>query len=704
MIDGKQRGIDRHKIDVLNEMERPKTGKAMESFLGFVNFLRDYVPNFALIAGPLEKLRKVKRIGEKEWTDEVQGAWDKLKAVLKKAPVLSAPDYSLPFRVATDASQYGIGAVLYQVKEGKNHYIHFISKSLTDGQRNYPASKRELLAIMYAINKWSNTLKGNKFVVETDHKALCYLHSSSKYMILDWLDTILSFDFTVTYKKGIENILPDALSRLYQMSEQQEGETEDKDEEMVGEKQILFNSAELKVDGTQPEKFTVKFLKTMEERFGKRDVGNEQERLKLVVKVHNEAHVAGPGLYQKIFRDGYYWPGMWSMCHDVAANCLTCLKFNVGKVGFHPISPVTASLPMDMIAWDFAGPFKKTDDGYEYVLVIVDIASRFMILRKLKTKQMEEVAMVLLEVFADFGVPKSVQHDQDPLFMNQVLDRLRQATHWKTKAVVCYFPSQNGAVERYVGEFKKVLYKLINGESYNWDLYVPVVQMSLNQLILPRHKSAPFSVMFARKANKFENYESVRKELSSVNDLMERNGKMLEAVYPALEKRSLEVGQKRADKHNKDARGKEKKITILKLGTKVMKMVDIRSDKQSERFEGPYTVVKYDAEMKGYLLVDEMWELRDGWVPIARLKVIRGRQNEQKKNKGKEKLSKQSEEEEEDMMEEEEEEDEEEVYEVEEIRGSKGSPGDKQYLIKLKTTHKFVESQAAKAVVGQTIY
>ena len=118
-----------------------------------------------------------------------------------------------------------------------------------------------------------------------------------------------------------------------------------------------------------------------------------------------------------------------------------------------------------------------------------------MILRKLKTKQMEEVAMVLLEVFADFGVPKSVQHDQDPLFMNQVLDRLRQATHWKTKAVMCYFPSQNGAVKRYVGEFKKVLYKLINGESYNWDLYVPVVQMSLNQLILPRHKSAPFSVM-----------------------------------------------------------------------------------------------------------------------------------------------------------------------------------------------------------------
>ena len=345
---------------------------------------------------------------------------------------------------------------------------------------------------------------------------------------------------------------------------------------------------------------------------------------------------------------------------------------------------MTASLPMDMIAWDFAGPFKRTDDGYEYVLVIVDIASRFMILRKLKTKQMEEVAMVLLEVFADFGVPKSVQHDQDPLFMNQVLDRLRQATHWKTKAVMCYFPSQNGAVERYVGEFKKVLYKLINGESYNWDLYVPVVQMSLNQLILPRHKSAPFSVMFARKANKFENYESVRKELSSVDDLMERNEKMLEAVYPALEKRSLEVGQKRADKHNKDARGKEKKITILKLGTKVMKMVDICLDKQSKRFEGPYTVVKYDAEMKGYLLVDEMWELRDGWVPIARLKVIRGRQNEQNKNKGKEKLSKQSEEEEEDMMEEEEEEDEEEVYEVEEIHGSKGSPGDKQYLVKWK--------------------
>ena len=87
-------------------------------------------------------------------------------------------------------------------------------KSLVGGQKNYPASKRELLAIMFALKRWRPILVGRRFWVEMDHQALVYLHSSTKYMVLDWLNFILEFDFYVVHKKGIDHVLPDVLSRI----------------------------------------------------------------------------------------------------------------------------------------------------------------------------------------------------------------------------------------------------------------------------------------------------------------------------------------------------------------------------------------------------------------------------------------------------------------------------------------------------------
>ena len=102
---------------------------------------------------------------------------------------------------------------MYQIDANdKKHYFVFALKTLQAGQRNYPALKRELLAIIFVIRKFCSYVFGWKFRVEMDHKALVYLNSSTKFMILDWLDFLLDYNFYIVYQKGIYNVLPDYLS------------------------------------------------------------------------------------------------------------------------------------------------------------------------------------------------------------------------------------------------------------------------------------------------------------------------------------------------------------------------------------------------------------------------------------------------------------------------------------------------------------
>ena len=154
LIDGNSCSINSHKMKVAAKIARPVTGKQVEWMLGFFNFLRDFIPNFASIAALLEKLRKLRKITS-AWGEAEEKAFQDLKYAIEHALVLSQPDWELEFWVACDASQDAVGAVLYQVtKDGSKKYVMLCSKTLQAGQQNYPASKRELLAIVFLLKKF----------------------------------------------------------------------------------------------------------------------------------------------------------------------------------------------------------------------------------------------------------------------------------------------------------------------------------------------------------------------------------------------------------------------------------------------------------------------------------------------------------------------------------------------------------------------
>ena len=209
--------MDPKKVSSILEWPAPTNIKELQSFLGFANYYRRFIPNFAKIAHPLNNLLKknVKYI----WSFEIQSAFDLIKSKFSSAPVLAYPNRELPFIVETDSSNFAIGAILSQKlpKDNKVHPVAFFSRSLNSSERNYPIYDKELLAIVDALEHWRHLLKGTStpFTIFSDHRNLLYQKKPEKMTqrLVRWSLFLSEFNFKITYRAGSANGKPDALSR-----------------------------------------------------------------------------------------------------------------------------------------------------------------------------------------------------------------------------------------------------------------------------------------------------------------------------------------------------------------------------------------------------------------------------------------------------------------------------------------------------------
>ena len=195
-----------------------------------------------------------------------------------------------------------------------------------------------------------------------------------------------------------------------------------------------------------------------------------------------------------------------SHCEKEVAKCRPCQVFNVGQCGFQPMSTIVAKRPWDHIAMDLIGLLKCSERGFVFILIIIDVLTRFVVLKPLRTKEAKEIAYALVEVFANYGVPKMIQFDNEATFLSKIIEELRFVSGFEARNIMKYNPRQNGVVERFVAETKRVLMKWLHGDVSGWEYFIPAVQMGLNNQILSRHNSCPFSLMFGRRMNGFEEF------------------------------------------------------------------------------------------------------------------------------------------------------------------------------------------------------
>ncbi|GJY86896.1 reverse transcriptase domain-containing protein [Tanacetum coccineum] len=206
--------VDRAKVEVIAKLPHPTTVKGVRSFLGHAGFYRRFIQDFSKIARPMTHLL------EKEtpffFSEECIESFNTLKRKLTEAPILIAPDWDLPFELMCDASDFAIGAVLGQRKNKHFQPIHYASKTMNEAQTHYTTTEKELLAVVYAFEKFRSYLVMSKSIVYTDHSAIKYLFAKkdAKARLMRWILLLQEFDIDVRDKKGAENLAADHLSRL----------------------------------------------------------------------------------------------------------------------------------------------------------------------------------------------------------------------------------------------------------------------------------------------------------------------------------------------------------------------------------------------------------------------------------------------------------------------------------------------------------
>ena len=325
------------------------------------------------------------------------------------------------------------------------------------------------------MEKWRPLLLYQKFYWGLDNKALTYLNSSQSRVVLNWIGLFQEYDFETWFKKGVLNVLPHELSHMYDLVPLDFGRQEAKREGNENGLGLLVAYARGGGSGFRESK--KKFIEEQLERVAPE---SQAERVELVKKTHMESHMGAVILYRMLWADGYFWPSMWKDIKKVTSTCNECVKYNVGRTGFHPMSTIGANRPWDHIVIDFIGLLPASERGYTFILIVVDVHSRFLVLKAMRDKSARSVAYALLNIFANFGVPKILQSDNEMSFVGHVLEEFRNVVGFKHRRIMNYFPRQNGVVERYVKETKAVLVKWIGHATDHWEYYIPAIQMSLN--------------------------------------------------------------------------------------------------------------------------------------------------------------------------------------------------------------------------------
>ena len=594
------------KVSAVKNFPTPKTTENVRSFLGLAGYYRAFVKGFASIASPLTRL--LKKDVSFHWHDVHQQSFDALKHALTHAPVLTFPDYQLPFIMCTDASGLGIGAVLMQQKEGHHpQVIAYASRVLTAAESKYSVTHLEALAVIWGLKHYRDIIYGYDITVHTDHSAVTSLFQTKNLTgrLARWFITLQQFNPTLKYLPGRANSAADALSRNVPVAAVQEIEnfsltelsTSQRNDPMWSTVIYALESGDDHVGPKLPVPFSQFFL-----RNGilcrKVTINNDtvsqlvipSPLVETVLKLLHDTPQAGhPGRDRTLAaaRQKFFWPKLRADVESHVAKCLSCAQTKGNTHTAPMLEYPVPDAPFDTVAIDLL-QLPRSHQGSSYVLTCVDHFSRFTILVPLPNKSATTVAHAIVShLICPFTTPRVILSDNGAEFSNEILANICKQYNITQTFVTAYHPASNGLVERTNKKILEVLRHFAGNFHESWEDWLPQVAASINGSVNSSTGKTPHYVIFG--SDKRLPYDVLLQSptpVYSVDDYAKQQIHAFQRVHQSVRENLVASREEMIHKQHAQA-----KLITIAVGDSVMKRCPDRQSKLSPKFSGPYTVI-----------------------------------------------------------------------------------------------------------------
>lgn len=576
---------DPNKVAAMREWHVPINVKQLRGFLGLTGYYRRFVKGYGVISKPLTQLLKKDSF---QWSNEAQQAFEDLKLAMSTTPVLALSDFSEKFTVETDASSGGIGAVLTQ----KGHPLAYINRALGQKQLGMSVYEKELLAVVFAIEKWRPYLIGRPFVIKTDHFSLKYLLEQriTTPMQQKWLSKLMGYEYEIFYKSGKENTVADSLSRisnavvtlgaLSTISSELFKEIEaswHQDEKL---KKVV---ADLQ-SGILHKKYS--WVGNQLRRRGKIVVGNDSRlKQKLLQYFHSEALGGHSGVLvtTKRISSNLYWKGLRREVRNFIRACDVCQihKTDTSKPAglLQPIEIPTRT--WEIISMDFIEGLPVTQ-GKSAILVIVDKLSKYA--HFLPLKHPYTAAMVadlyLTAIYKLHGMPAGIISDRDPVFTSLFWQELFKKCKVKLQMSTAYHPQSDGQTEvvnRCVENYLRCMCTVQPKEWVNW---LPLAEYWYNTSYHSALKCSPYEALYGQAPPIHIPYLAGDSNMPAVDNVLKDREQQMKEMKTQLSKAQQRM-KDYADKHRVEKEYQVGDWVYLKFATLQTEISLFRQDSQT---------------------------------------------------------------------------------------------------------------------------
>ncbi|KAF8694651.1 hypothetical protein RHS03_08150, partial [Rhizoctonia solani] len=481
--------MDQKKVEAVTSWPQPRTVKQVQAFLGFVNYLQQFIPNFSSVARPLHNLTKKETPWS--WGNPEETAFKELKTLVTQSPVLIHSNPELPYYLETDASGVAMGAILSQRgPDNRLHPVAYMSKSFSGAETNYNTHDKELLAIIKALEEW------RIFLEATD--------------------------------KPIQSGKPDALSR------QSDYADHPSEPEVMLPEEVFANSSEEELEIVTEIQEKLKDDPSLEPiiQFLTEDADNappsickayrdydwEEDLLwycgKLVVldseplkeqllrEFHNSPLAGHPGQQRtlKLISRSYWWPGMKSLAKEWVECCPTCQANRRTHAPVISLKPLEVPpFPFHTISYNFITGFPRSQ-GHDTILVVIDLFSKFghfiPTSKKVTAKGLAD--LFITHIWKLHRLPVKTVSDRGTTFTGKFLRALYQRLGIKPAFSLAYHPESDGQTERVNQFIKFYLRSYVAANHSDWVTWLPLAEYAYNNARHLATGKTPFELVYGR--------------------------------------------------------------------------------------------------------------------------------------------------------------------------------------------------------------